>query len=145
MAIRLSDGLRTKIVASGLLDAFDGGTGRINIYTGSQPANAATAASGTLLGTLTLASDSADAGASAGECEFNTVTSDTSADASGTAGWGRIYLTGDTAPGSTADSDDRRLDFSVGTSGADVNFDTVTFVAGGTIAISSLSITLPAS
>jgi hypothetical protein len=145
MAIRLSDGLRTKIVASGLLDAFDGGTGRINIYTGSQPAGGNTAASGTLLGTLTLASDSADAGASAGECEFNTVTSDTSADASGTAGWGRIYLTGDTAPGSTADSDDRRLDFSVGTSGADVNFDTVTFVAGGTIAISSLSITLPAS
>jgi hypothetical protein len=141
MTIRLSDGLRTKIVASGLLDAFDT-TGRINLYTGSQPATAATAASGTLLGTLTLASDSASAGA-AGVCTFNTVTSDTSADASGTAGWGRVYLTGDTVPGSTADSDDKRLDFSVGTSGADVNFDTVTFVAGGTIAISSLSITLP--
>lgn len=142
MTIRLSPGLRTKIIASGLLDAFDT-DGRINLYTGSQPATANTAATGTLLGTLTLASDSASAGASPGECTFNTITSDTSADASGTAGWGRIYRASDTAPGSTGDSDDRRVDFSVSTSGADVNFDTVTFVAGGTIAISSLTLTLP--
>lgn len=142
MTIRLSEGLRNVIIDSGLATAFDT-TGRINIYTGSQPATAATAASGTLLGTLTLASDSVTAGASSGTMTFATITSDTSADASGTAGWGRIYRTSDTAPGSAGDSDDRRLDFAISTSGSDVNFDSVTFVAGGTIAISSLTVTLP--
>lgn len=142
MTIRLSEGLRNVILDSGLATAFDT-TGRINIYTGSQPATAATAASGTLLGTLTLASDSVTAGASSGTMTFATITSDTSADATGTAGWGRIYRTADTAPGSTGDSDDRRLDFAISTSGSDVNFDSTSFVAGGTIAISSLTVTLP--
>lgn len=113
MATRFSDGLLTKIAASGLLDAFDS-DGRINLYTGSQPATPATGATGTLLGTLTLASDSAGAGASPGEVTFNTITGDDEADASGRAEWGRIYRASDTAPGSSGDSDDRRLDFAVG-------------------------------
>jgi hypothetical protein len=122
--------------------AFDT-TGRINIYTGTQPATCATAASGTLLGTLTLASDSVTAGASSGTMTFAAITSDTSADATGTAGYGRVYRTGDTAPGSAGNTTDRRLDFAISTSGSDVNFDSVSFVAGGTIAISSLTVTLP--
>lgn len=142
MTIRLSVGLRNKILDSGLADAFDT-NGRINIYTGTQPATAATAASGTLLGTLTLNSNSVSAAASSGTMTFNTITSDTSADATGTAGWGRIYLTTDTAPGSAGDTDDRRLDFAISTSGSDVNFDTTSFIAGGTIAVSSLTVTLP--
>lgn len=143
MTVRFSTGLRNKTLDSGLADAFDT-TGRINIYTGSQPAAANDAASGTLLGTLTLAADAVTAAASGGSMSFATIGSDTSADASGTAGWGRIYRTGDTAPGSAAGTTDRRLDFAISTSGSDVNFDTVTFVAGGTIAISSLSVTVPA-
>jgi hypothetical protein len=142
MAVRFSVGLRNKILDSGLADAFDT-TGRINIYTGTQPATAATAASGTLLGTLTLASDSVSSAAASGVMTFNTITSDTSADATGTAGWGRFYRTGDTAPGSAGNSTDRRIDFAISTSGSDVNFDSVSFVAGGTIAISSLTLTLP--
>jgi len=142
MTIRLSVGLRNVVLDAGLATAFDT-TGRINIYTGAQPATAATAASGTLLGTLTLASDSVTAGASSGTMTFAAITSDTSADATGTAGWGRIYRTGDTAPGSAGNTTDRRLDFAVSTSGSDVNFDSVSFVAGGTIAISSLTVTLP--
>jgi hypothetical protein len=144
MAIKISGGLRNKILDSGLADAFDT-TGRINIYTGSQPATADTAASGTLLGTLTLASDAVTSAASSGAISFAAITNDTSADNSGTAGYGRIYRTGDTAPGSAGGSTDRRLDFAISTSGSDVNFDTTTFVAGGVIAIPSLSITLPAS
>lgn len=143
MTLRLSTGLRNKVLDSGLADAFDS-TGRVNVYTGSQPAAGDTAASGTLLATLTLASDAVTAGASSGTMTFATITSDTSADATGTAGWARMYRTGDTAPGSAAGTSDRRLDFSVGTSGADINFDSVSFVAGGTVAISSLTITLPA-
>jgi hypothetical protein len=143
MAIRLSTGLRNKVLDSGMADAFDT-TGRINIYTGTQPASANDAATGTLLATLTLASDSVTAGASSGSISFATITSDTSADASGTAGYGRFYRTGDTAPGSSASASDRRLDFGIAeTSGGDVNFDETGFVAGGTVAISSFSITLP--
>jgi hypothetical protein len=108
-----SDGLLTKLAASGILDAFDT-DGRVNLYDGSLPATPATAAAGTLLGTLTLAADSASAGSAAGEVVFNTVTNDEEADASGRAQYGRIYRASDTAPGSAGDSDDRRLDFTVG-------------------------------
>lgn len=143
MTVRLSEGLRTGTLSSGIAALLDGGNGRINIYTGSQPATAATAATGTLLATLTLASDAMGT-PSAGSVAFSAITSDTNIDATGTAGWGRIYRTTDTAPGSTGDSDDLRIDFSIGTSGQDVNFDSVSFVAGGTAAISSLTITMPA-
>lgn len=145
MAVKLSTGLRNFIADSGIKTAFDT-TGRINIYTGSQPATPDTAASGTLLGTLTLSSTSAGA-ASSGVTTFATITSDTSADASGTAGYFRIYRTSDTAPGSAGNgTTDRRLDGSIAlTTGGDINFDNITFVAGGTIAISSLTITVPAS
>jgi len=133
------------VADSGIATAFDT-TGRINIYTGAQPATADTAASGTLLGTLTLAADSAGAAAS-GVVTFATITSDTSADASGTAGYARFYRTGDTAPGTVGNgTTDRRLDCNIAlTTGGDINFDNITFVAGGTIAISSLTITQPAS
>lgn len=145
MAVKLSTGLRNKVLDSGMADAFDT-DGRINIYTGSQPATADTAASGTLLGTLTLASDAVTSPASSGSISFATIANDSSADNSGTAGWGRIYRASDTAPGSAGNgTTDRRLDFAISTSGSDVNFDSVTFVAGGVIAIASLSITLPAS
>lgn len=144
MAVRISTGLRNKSLDSGFADAFDT-TGRINIYTGSQPATPETAASGTLLGTLTLASDAITAAASSGVLTFAAITSDSVADNSGTAGWGRIYRTSDTAPGSAGGTTDRRLDFAISTSGSDVNFDDINFVAGGVIAITSLTVTLPAS
>jgi len=145
MAVRLSTGLRTFVADSGIKAAFDT-TGRINIYTGAQPATADTAGSGTLLGTLTLSATSAGAAAS-GVITFNAITSDTSADASGTAGYARFYRTGDTAPGSAGNgTTDRRLDASIAlTTGGDINFDNITFVSGGTIAITSLTITVPAS
>lgn len=143
MAVRLSTGARNAGLDSGIGPLFDSGPGRINVYTGAQPASANDAATGTLLATLTLSSD-AFAAASGGSIAANSITSDTSADASGVPGYIRIYRTGDTAPGSAAGTTDRRIDMDVG--------DEITFsglvggeiVAGGTVAISSLSITLPA-
>ena len=76
-----------------LLDA-GAGAGTIKIYTGTPPADVATAASGTLLGTLTL-SDPAFGGAvdvpgsTLARATASAITSDTSADAAGTAGWFR--------------------------------------------------------
>ena len=137
MAVRLSGGLKNFALDSGLGTAFDGGTGRINVYTGAQPATADTAASGTLLGTLTLSSDSF-AAASSGAIAINSVTSDTSADNSGTAGYVRFYRTGDTAPGSAGGATDRRLDLLIGT---DIAIDNASVVAGGTIALSGYTLT----
>lgn len=137
MAVRTSTGLKTFALDSGLATAFDT-TGRINVYTGAQPATADTAASGTLLGTLALSADSF-AAASAGAIAINSVTSDTSADASGTAGYCRVYRTGDTAPGSAGNgTTDRRLDLLIGT---DIAMDNTAVVLGGTIALSGYTLT----
>lgn len=138
MTVRMSDGLANFVLDSGIGTAFDT-TGRINVYTGTQPATADTAASGTLLGTLTLSSD-AFAAAASRAIAINSVTSDTNADASGTAGYVRFYRTGDTAPGSAGNgTTDRRLDLAIGT---DISIDNSAIVAGGTIALSSFSLSL---
>lgn len=109
------------------------GAGTIGIRTGSAPTNTTDADSGTLLATLTF-SDPAFGAASTGVATASAITSDTNVDASGTAAHFRIY-----------DSDaEVHMQGSVGTSGSDINFNTVTFVAGGTAAISSLTITVPA-
>jgi len=141
MALRRSVGLRNFCLTSGFATAFDGGTGRINIYTGSQPASADAAATGTLLATLTLASDAFGA-ASSGAVAINSVTSDSAADASGAPGYARFYLTGDTAPGSIADSDDRRMDCDA--TGTEITFSGLVggeIVAGGTVSVSSFTYT----
>ena len=142
MAIRLSTGTRNFILDSGLNTLFDT-DGAINIYSGTIPANAdADVGAGTLLATLTFSTDWIGA-ASSGTSTLAAITSDTNVDASGTAAWFRIY---DVSEGVTgASSTKRRIDGTVGTSGADLNFNTVTFVAGGTAAISSFTITLPAT
>ena len=137
MAIRRSPGLRTIALSGGMAAAFDGGNARINVYTGAQPATANTAASGTLLGTLTPSSD-VFAAPSAGAMALNSVTSDSSADANGTAGWCRFYRTTDTAPGSAGDADDLRMDLLIGT---DIAIDNASIVAGGVIALSGWTYT----
>lgn len=131
MTARMNTALRNKVLDSGLKDAFDA-DGRINIYTGAQPADADSAPTGTLLGTLSM-SATGIAAAAAGVSAWNAITSDTSADNSGTAGWFRVYKAAD---GAGASSTLRRLD---GAIPADLDFDNEVFVAGGTIAISALS------
>ena len=61
---------------------------------------------------------------------------------SGTAGWARLYdadyITG-------ASTTARRMDFSIATSGADINLSSTTLTAGATLTIGSGTITVPAS
>lgn len=122
-------------MADALVDLIDAGTppGTLVIRTGSAPTNTTDADSGTLLATLTF-STTAFGAASSGVATANAITSDTNVDASGTAAHFRIK----NAAGTVITQG------TVGTSGADINFDSVTFVAGGTAAISSLTITQPA-
>ncbi len=123
----------------GIVDAIDGGTppGRLEHRVGTQPTNVSDASSGTLLGT-NIFSNPAFGSASVGVATASAITNDSSADASGTAGYFRIYTGagGDTAALSQGNS---------GTSGTDLVFDNNVIVAGGVIAISSLTVTQPIS
>lgn len=115
-------------------------SGKIEIRTGTQPTNITDASTGTLLATPTYGA-TAFASASAGSMSANSITSDTNAAASGDAGYFREYASGaaDTAAesegtaGETIDSPD--MDFG----------GNKTIVAGGTVAISSMTKSLPES
>ena len=145
MAITHSLGLKNQSLGSGLKTAFDS-DGRINIYTGSKPTTPDDAATGTLLGTLSLAATSFGT-ASGGVLTAAAIGSDTSADNSGTAGWFRIYKNADDPSGASGTSGTstahRRMDGTCGQGSGDMNFDNNVIVAGGTIACSSLTITHP--
>lgn len=134
MALRLATAIRNA-ACNAIVDALDsGGAGTIQIRTGAQPTNVADAAAGTLLGTLTF-SATAFGAAATGVATAAAITSDTNADASGTAGHARI-LDGSAAIHSDADC----------AQGSGVfNFDNSVIVAGGTIAISSMTVTQPIS
>lgn len=123
----------------GIVDTIDGGTppGRMEHRTGAQETNVSDASSGTLLGT-NLFSNPAFGAASTGVATANSVTSDTSADASGTAAHFRIY-TG--AGGDTA----ALMQGNSGTASTDLVFDNNVIVSGGVIAISSGTVTVPIS
>lgn len=107
-------------------------TGYLRIYDGTQPATADTALSGnTLLAELRFGA-TAFGSASGGVAAANSITSDTDADATGTASFARAFET----DGTTVVED-----FSVGTSGADLNLATVSIVQHATVACSALSYT----
>lgn len=105
-----------------------GASGKLRIYDGTRPATGGTAT--TLLAELTCNATFAPA-ASGGVLTLNAITSDTSADATGTATWFRITTSGGTA----------QIDGNVGTSGSDLNLNTTSIVAAATVAVTSFTIT----
>ncbi|GGR51925.1 hypothetical protein [Streptomyces roseolus] len=137
MAVRLSASLANSL-ANAVDDAVNAGTGAgtIKIYTGSQPATADTAASGTLLATFTL-SDPAFGAAASGTITLNGVPLTVAAAATGTAGWFRMESNG----GATVTV----LDGSVGTSGQQINLNTTSITSGVNVTITSGTITMPTS
>lgn len=133
----------TNAVAQAILTAYaaqvDAGTAAvIEIRTGSQPGPGETA-TGTLLATLTMSATAfgspADENPGA-SITADTITDDSSADATGTAGHFRVL----TQSGGTAISEG-----SVGTSGADLNMNTLSITAGSTVSISSFVVNMPES
>jgi hypothetical protein len=120
---------------NGVVDLLDvGGGGTLTIYTGSPPADPQTAPSGTLLATLVL-SNPAFGSAASGEADANAITDDASADATGTAGWFRL------ADAAATGIIDGTITATGG--GGDIEFNTVSFVAGGVVSIDSLSVNQP--
>jgi len=120
---------------NGIVDTIDqgSGAGTTKIYTGTQPGSVG-GTYGTILGTLTF-SDPAFGNASTGVATASAISSDTSADNSGTALTATI-----------TDSDLNVLaDATCGQGSGDYDFDNNVIVAGGTIAISSMTLTQPIS
>jgi hypothetical protein len=101
---------------------------KIRHYSGTRPATGGTAT--TLLGELPMSATPA-AAASSGVWTANAITNDSSADATGTASWFRALTSANTPV----------IDGNIGTSGSDLNMNTVSYVSGGPIAMSSWTIT----
>lgn len=132
MATRITTGSRNA-ACDAIVDRLDAGAGagKLRVYTGTQPASANDAVSGTLLAEFTL-SDPAF-GASATGTATAAAISDTTGLAAGTAGWFRAV-----------DSDGNgQWDGSVGTSGQDLNLNTTTISIGVTVSVSSWTVTMP--
>jgi hypothetical protein len=128
MAIGYVTTLRSTRMTALVTDIDSGaGAGTLTIYSGSRPATGGTET--TVLAVLTLSDPCGSV--TNGVLTFSSITADSSANATGTATWARLK-----------DSDgNAAADMSVGTSGADINFDSVSFVAGGNVAVTSLTIT----
>jgi len=126
MALAYSTAIR-----NAMLDAITsaaGGSALLRIYDGTRPATGGTAT--TLLAELTCNATFAPS-ASGGVLTLNSITQDSSANATGTATWFRIVTSGGTFC----------VDGNVGTSGSDLNLNTVSIVSGGPVAVSSFVIT----
>lgn len=130
--VRLSDACANAAV-NAIVDLLN--SGKILIYDGTRPATADDAVSTqTLLAQLTFGNpafgDAADGVATA-----NAITADSSANAIGTATWFRVVTS----------SDGKMFDGTVGTSGCDLNLNTVSIVEGAEVSCSSFTVKLPQS
>lgn len=127
MALAYATGLRNAKLDA--ITTFAGASCKLRIYNGSRPATGGTAT--TLLAELTCNATFAPA-ASGGVLTLNSITQDTSADATGTASWFRIVK---------SDGTTHVMDGNVGTSGSDLNLNTTSIVAAAAVSVTSFTIT----
>ena len=106
-----------------------GASALLRIYDGSRPATGGTAT--TLLAELTCNATFAPS-ASSGVLTLNAITADSSANATGTATWFRIVQ---------SDGSTHVMDGSVSTSGSDLNFNSVSITSGGSVSVTSFTVT----
>jgi hypothetical protein len=143
MAAGISTGLRNAVANSILNGAagvhFDSGV--LEIRSGTRPANADAAPTGSVLVTINLPAD-AFANAASGAAAKAGTWEDLSADAAGTATWFRLRTTSDGGGSSTTD---RRIDGDVAMSGADLNLDNTNIAAGQAVTINTFTVTVPAT
>lgn len=109
-------------------------SGTIQVYSGSQP-SVDGGLSGVLLATMTFgatAFGSATASGSGGSASANTITSGTAGN-TGNAGYFALVTSGSSTVATG----------SVGTSGADLNFNTLSIVSGAVVSCSGFTVTQP--
>ena len=126
MAIDTIDNTTRSAMCDAFVDRIDagGGAGLLEIHD---------AGFSNKLATLTF-SDPAYGAAASGVAQENTITDDSSADVTGTAATLRVTTSDPTT----------LFQGEVGTSGKDINFNSVSFVAGDTVSVTDLPITMPA-
>ena len=126
--------------------------GIIKVYSGSQPATADAAATGTHLGTITVGSGAFSAGSETNGLEFGTAADGeiekASAEtwsfegiASGTAGWWRFYA--NESDDGSALTTKPRVDGTCGTSGADLTMSSTSIAIGGTYTVDAWKFSIP--
>jgi hypothetical protein len=120
---RMLDTINTELGANPLL----------RIYDGTQPTDPDTALGAQVLLAELPCSTTAFGAAASGVITASAITSDTSANATGTATWASLVTSGGT----------RKIDMSVGTSSANVILNTVSIVSGATVSCSACTITFP--
>ena len=123
-------------VRNARLDAIETAVGTapvLRFYTGSQPADCATATSGTQLVTYTLASDWAGA-ASSGSKSFSNTPLSTTASNTGTLGYYRLF-------DSTVTTCHMQGSITVTGGGGDLTVDNTSVTSGQTVNVTSWSIT----
>ncbi len=126
----------TNVAVNAEADAFARllDTGWLRIYDGTQAATADTAVGAqVILAELRFSATSAPA-AAAGVLTFNAITSDTAANATGTASWFRCFK----SDGTTA-----VYDGSVGTATSDLVLNSVAISSGAQVDVTSLTHTIP--
>lgn len=133
--LRLSNAAASAAAGDGTsagLAGYIGSGAKIKFYVGAQNTTPETAPAGTLLATLTVSGSFGTA--SNGATETTSIGSAAAA-ASGTPGSWMLFKSDGTTP---------IADGTVGlTTGYDANFDSVTWIEGGTVALSSLALTIP--
>ena len=128
MAIQLSVALRN--AKADQFEAEVGASGTLEIRTGAQPADCASANSGTVLSTISLPADFMNAAANGVVAINNGPWTDASADATGTAGHFRIFN------GATC-----HMQGSAGTSGTDMILTSADLTAGEPFEITLFTVT----
>ena len=124
----------TNAAASAAADAVTAllNTGYLRIYDGTQPANANTAVSTQVLLAELRFGATAFGAAANGVATANAITSDSDADATGTASWFRCLK----SDGTTV-----VFDGSIGTSGSNINLNTTSIVIHAQVSVTSLTYT----
>lgn len=129
---RITNAVATAMIDAGVGDQLD--NGYIRIYDSTIPTNADTAVGAQVLLAELRFNAAAFPSATNGVITAAAITDDSSANATGTATWAR-FLKSD---GTTV-----IMDVTVGTSGEDINFNSVSFSSGATVSITSMTITMP--
>ena len=131
-AIRMADSMDEEINVGGAVAS-------IRILTTARPADPDTAETGTLLAELLMSAVAFGAavdGDPGGELTAAAITDDSSADATGTAAYFRMRNDNSGTPDDVADGE-------IGTSGSDLNLNTVAITISATVSITSMVMTMP--
>jgi hypothetical protein len=126
-------------VRNAMLNAIETtiGTGAVlTVRSGAAPATCATADSGTLLASITLASDWADAAASGAKAWSSLPVTDASINATGTAGHWRLYASDGTTCGAQGT-------VTVTGGGGDLTVDSTSFISGQAFNVTAWTWTAP--